>query len=183
MQPLQICIVPTICIGRESWCLPYAGFYFIVLVLVLLFAHVQIFSVSHIYFYFKEYGEKASVNYLDVVASLVTDTPCKSSILLLNSPIYQALTIQCHIFSNQVKVFSLKKEINQTYNSWAIKTAVPPTTQIKRITFVCQEKWMIPLDFLHFIPTSHFSVLGLGDHPTSDMEIDVYFLVTQFEPK
>ena len=26
MQPLQICIGPTILIGRESWCLPYAGF-------------------------------------------------------------------------------------------------------------------------------------------------------------
>ena len=25
-QPLQICIGPTIRIGRESWCLPYAGF-------------------------------------------------------------------------------------------------------------------------------------------------------------
>ena len=26
-QPLQICIGPTIRIGRESWCLPYAGFF------------------------------------------------------------------------------------------------------------------------------------------------------------
>ena len=26
MQPLKICIGPTIRIGRESWCLPYAGF-------------------------------------------------------------------------------------------------------------------------------------------------------------
>ena len=26
MQPLHICIGPTIHIGRESWCLPYAGF-------------------------------------------------------------------------------------------------------------------------------------------------------------
>ena len=26
MQPLQICIGPTIRISRESWCLPYAGF-------------------------------------------------------------------------------------------------------------------------------------------------------------
>ena len=26
MQPLQICICPTIRIDRESWCLPYAGF-------------------------------------------------------------------------------------------------------------------------------------------------------------
>ena len=26
MQPLQISIGPTIRIGRESWCLPYAGF-------------------------------------------------------------------------------------------------------------------------------------------------------------
>ena len=26
MQPLQICIGPIIRIGRESWCLPYAGF-------------------------------------------------------------------------------------------------------------------------------------------------------------
>ena len=25
-QPLQICIGPTIRIGRESWCLPYAGY-------------------------------------------------------------------------------------------------------------------------------------------------------------
>ena len=28
MQPLQICIGPIIRIGRESWCLPYAGFFF-----------------------------------------------------------------------------------------------------------------------------------------------------------
>ena len=28
MQPLQICIGPIIRIGRESWCLPYAGFLF-----------------------------------------------------------------------------------------------------------------------------------------------------------
>ena len=27
MQPLQICIGPIIRIGRESWCLPYAGFF------------------------------------------------------------------------------------------------------------------------------------------------------------
>ena len=26
-QPLQICIGPTIRISRESWCLPYAGFF------------------------------------------------------------------------------------------------------------------------------------------------------------
>ena len=26
MQPLQTCIGPIIRIGRESWCLPYAGF-------------------------------------------------------------------------------------------------------------------------------------------------------------
>ena len=26
VQTLQICIGPTIRIGRESWCLPYAGF-------------------------------------------------------------------------------------------------------------------------------------------------------------
>ena len=26
-QPLQICIGPSIRIGRESWCLPYAGFF------------------------------------------------------------------------------------------------------------------------------------------------------------
>ena len=26
MHTLQICIGPTIRIGRESWCLPYAGF-------------------------------------------------------------------------------------------------------------------------------------------------------------
>ena len=26
MQPLQICIGPTIRIVQESWCLPYAGF-------------------------------------------------------------------------------------------------------------------------------------------------------------
>ena len=28
MQPPQICIGPTIRIGRESWCLPYAGVFF-----------------------------------------------------------------------------------------------------------------------------------------------------------
>ena len=27
-KPLQICIAPTISIGRESWCLPYAGFFY-----------------------------------------------------------------------------------------------------------------------------------------------------------
>ena len=27
MRPLQFCIGPTIRIGRESWCLPYAGFF------------------------------------------------------------------------------------------------------------------------------------------------------------
>ena len=27
MRPLQICIGPTIRIGREIWCLPYAGFF------------------------------------------------------------------------------------------------------------------------------------------------------------
>ena len=26
MQPLKICIGPTIRIGPESWCLPYVGF-------------------------------------------------------------------------------------------------------------------------------------------------------------
>ena len=28
-QPIQICIGSTIRIGRESWCLPYAGFFII----------------------------------------------------------------------------------------------------------------------------------------------------------
>ena len=27
MEPFQICIGPTIRIGQESWCLPYAGFF------------------------------------------------------------------------------------------------------------------------------------------------------------
>ena len=27
MQSLQICIGPTIRIGRKSWCLPYVGFF------------------------------------------------------------------------------------------------------------------------------------------------------------
>ena len=27
MQPIKICIGPSIRIGRESWCLPYAGFF------------------------------------------------------------------------------------------------------------------------------------------------------------
>ena len=31
MQPLQICIGPTIHIGQESWCHPYAGFFLVVL--------------------------------------------------------------------------------------------------------------------------------------------------------
>ena len=31
MQPLQICIGPIIRIGRESWCLPYAGFFIYIL--------------------------------------------------------------------------------------------------------------------------------------------------------
>ena len=31
MQPLQNCIGPTIRIGRESWCLPYAEFLFLLL--------------------------------------------------------------------------------------------------------------------------------------------------------
>ena len=56
MQPLQICIGPTKRIGRESWCLPYAGFfiYFSFLssrnlskiVLVLLYASVERVGVS-----------------------------------------------------------------------------------------------------------------------------------------
>ena len=29
MQPPQICIGPTIRIDRESWCLPYAGFFYL----------------------------------------------------------------------------------------------------------------------------------------------------------
>ena len=29
MQPLQICIGPTISIGQEGWCLLYAGFFLI----------------------------------------------------------------------------------------------------------------------------------------------------------
>ena len=32
MQPLQNCISPTILIGQESWCLPYAGFFYFCLV-------------------------------------------------------------------------------------------------------------------------------------------------------
>ena len=28
MQPLLICIDPTISIGHKRWCLPYAGFFF-----------------------------------------------------------------------------------------------------------------------------------------------------------
>ena len=28
MQPLQICIGPTIYIGRENWCLLYAGIFY-----------------------------------------------------------------------------------------------------------------------------------------------------------
>ena len=28
-RPLNICIGPTLCIGRESWCLLYAGFFIV----------------------------------------------------------------------------------------------------------------------------------------------------------
>ena len=41
MQPLQICIGPTIRIGRESWCLPYAGFFRSISALLL-------FSYTHV---------------------------------------------------------------------------------------------------------------------------------------
>ena len=34
MQPLQICIGPIIRIGRESWCLPYAGFFYTITLVV-----------------------------------------------------------------------------------------------------------------------------------------------------
>ena len=38
MQPLQICIGPIIRIGRESWCLPYAGFF------LTTFDHLRLFK-------------------------------------------------------------------------------------------------------------------------------------------
>ena len=38
MQPLKICICPSIRIGREIWCLPYAGF-------LLSITSVELFSV------------------------------------------------------------------------------------------------------------------------------------------
>ena len=42
MQPLQICIGPIIRIGRESWCLPYAGFF------ILYSQHQDILIVNHV---------------------------------------------------------------------------------------------------------------------------------------
>ena len=35
MRPLQICIGPTIRIGRKSWFLPYAGFFCMILTTML----------------------------------------------------------------------------------------------------------------------------------------------------
>ena len=34
--PFQICIGSTLCIGRESWCLPYAGFLITILIYILI---------------------------------------------------------------------------------------------------------------------------------------------------
>ena len=42
MQPLQICIGPTSRIGRESWCLPYAGFFLADCTLTIILYKVQI---------------------------------------------------------------------------------------------------------------------------------------------
>ena len=49
MQPLQICIGPTIRIGRESWCLPYAGFFTWKLELLQLWTTVSIRPVFECY--------------------------------------------------------------------------------------------------------------------------------------
>ena len=57
MQPLQICIGPIIRIGRESWCLPYAGFFSLqphcvhyntMLCIATLFAALKRFAVHYI---------------------------------------------------------------------------------------------------------------------------------------
>ena len=45
-QPLQICIGPTIRIGRESWCLPYAGFFLIVWNFLGFFGFFCFFGIS-----------------------------------------------------------------------------------------------------------------------------------------
>ena len=42
MQPLQICIGPIIRIGRESWCLTYAGFF------LLLFDWIPLMAVVNL---------------------------------------------------------------------------------------------------------------------------------------
>ena len=34
LQPLQICIGPTISIGRGSWCVPYVGFFLFLLIVL-----------------------------------------------------------------------------------------------------------------------------------------------------
>ena len=44
MQPLQICIGPTIRIGRESWCLPYAEFLIIRVENIVEAMHYQMFQ-------------------------------------------------------------------------------------------------------------------------------------------
>ena len=50
MGHLQICIGPTIRIGRESWCLPYAGFLFFLLLKIL--TEKPIFLLTVIIYHF-----------------------------------------------------------------------------------------------------------------------------------
>ena len=41
MQPLQICIGPSIRIDQESWCLPYAGFLLLTLKKKYIYIHTN----------------------------------------------------------------------------------------------------------------------------------------------
>ena len=72
MQPLKICIGPIIRIGRESWCLPYAGFLNICsaieecvgLKLEFLFQHSCLFQIYLSGFQRRLFNNLMKINYI-----------------------------------------------------------------------------------------------------------------------
>ena len=96
MQPLQNFIGPTFCIGRESWCLPYAGFFIVVrnlshcpdILQTLRKSSIQSVNLHHYLEVFQNSGNLADgpEHFPDCTEIIIFTTIHNSSILSENLP-------------------------------------------------------------------------------------------------
>ena len=100
MQPLQICIGPTIRIGRESWCLPYAGFFLKETGIFLTFEIYELGRVNWMYYWVPTLKVSQSPNAPLPAGCRTAPTTLYSSIAVLG--VIANITLLGAFFRNEV---------------------------------------------------------------------------------